>query len=150
MTFDRTSDLELVRQILTAPACYAKMVNDSAPRREDFRPDPDAQIEYVLARDEGAPVGVFLLAGAEIHFCLLPMTWGDTERIARGFLAWVWANTKHGRLVGKVPSYNALARKLAEAVGFVEVGWEPGAVVKGGKPWDRIVMEVERPYAIVR
>lgn len=126
------------------------MANDSAPAREDFRPDPALPIEYIVAREEGAPVGLFLLSGAEVHFCLLPATWGGTERIARGFLAWAWRNTRHLRLVGKVPEYNALARKLAQAVGFVEVGREPGAVQKNGKPWDRIVMEVERPYAVIR
>src|SRR5438105_10316579 len=126
--FERTADLELVRELLTHPQCWSRMVNDHAPARAVFHIEARADLEFVLASEDGEPAAVFLLrAGggfAETHFSFLPAAWGRSEAIARAFVAWVWANTHYRRLVGPVPAYNRLALRLAKRVGFTQFGIE--------------------------
>lgn len=149
MTFERTEDLALVRAILTEPRCWRRMANDQAPAVEAFQPKLRPGLEYIVARDVGELVALFLLVavegGTECHFCFVPRVWGKTAAIARAFVAWVWEETACTRLIGPVPSYNRLALKLAMEVGFTEYGRQPEAVQKGGKSYDRILMSITRP-----
>ena len=151
MTFERTTDLELVRQIITNPACYRRMANDQAPPLSHFQAVRQDGIEYIVARENHEPVALFLLVSLllgtspEVHFCFSPQCWGRTREVALGFLTWVWANTPYRRLIGPVPAYNRLALRLALAVGFRQFGVEKHAVQKHGKPYDRILLEVLRP-----
>jgi RimJ/RimL family protein N-acetyltransferase len=116
------------------------MVNDAAPPRDRFRVKPST-IEYVLATEDERPAALFLLVPPlpEIHFCFDPYTWGRTREIALAFLEWVWKNTPYRRLVGPVPAYNRLARRLAEALGFTQFGVERDAVQKRGRVYDQTV-----------
>jgi RimJ/RimL family protein N-acetyltransferase len=147
MTFERTTDLGLVRRILTLPSCYRRMANDTAPSPEVFRIWLSDQVEYILAREGGRPAALFLLVqpAPEVHFCFLPWKWGHALPVARAFLKWTWVNTSYRRLVGPVPAYNRLALKLAKDAGFTRFGAEPLAVRKHGKSYDRILLELKRP-----
>lgn len=153
MTFQRTEDYGLVQRILTDARCWRRMVNDTAPPVEEFQVGPAPNIRYILACEDALALGVFLLVttpataptGAEVHFCILPEEWGDTKRIAEGFLAWVWGKTSITYLHGPVPSYNKLALKLAESVGFVQQESFTGSVPRGGKKYNIIHLVMERP-----
>ena len=148
-TFERTVDMALVREILTEKSCWRRMTDDLAPAIDDFNPEPRADLEYIVARDAGRPVALFLLLhipqAIEVHFCFLPRVWGSTAAIARAFLAWVWAETAYTWLIGPVPENNRLCLKLAKAAGFEEFCREKGAVRKNGKTYDRILMSITRP-----
>lgn len=147
-----THDMELVERLLKRPMCYSRMVNDECPAVEDFHIDDDGRFISILAYHEAEMVGVFMLfpkspAMAEVHFCLSPMVWGRTRRIATEFLQWVWLNTSIMTLTGPVPAYNRLALELALDVGFEKVAVKPNAIKKHGKQFDMIITEAVRHAA---
>lgn len=151
MTFSITTDLALVRSILTNDKCYRRMANDAAPDIDEFRIGQRQDIRYVLAK-QGKPEALFLLCDwqadpetAEVHFCFLPCAWGHAWAIADAFLQWVWRATPLNRLIGFVPSYNRLALRLARSVGFTGNGKIYNAGSKHGKPYDLLMLETLRP-----
>ncbi len=152
MTFERTEDLELIRSILTEPACYRRIVNDAAPPIWAFQPQLKPGVECVIARDARGPLALFLLCKwetdpgtAEIHFSAMPATWGRSTVVVAAFLNWVWANTPLDILIAKVPSYNRLALRLAKEVGFEKVLVCLAVGTRRGKPYDLIETTVVRP-----
>lgn len=129
MNFERSTDYELIREILTEPRCYRPM-GHTAEEMEYFEVGPAPQIDYILAREGARPLAVFLIVqGVEIHFCFVPSVWGHTLPIARAFVAWVWANTDAKVLLGPVPAHNRLALRLACAAGFREYANRGGNVL---------------------
>lgn len=146
VTFARTTDLDAIKRLLTIPECWRRMVNDSAPPREQFEVTP-SDIEYIIATEDGNVAALFLLVPPlpEVHICVLPHWWGHSREIVLAFLEWVWTNTPHRRLVGPIPAYNLLCRRLAEDVGFAQFDIERGAVEKRGKRYDRLLLEIVHP-----
>lgn len=154
LQFRFTRDMRLVQSFLADPRCYHRMKNDDAPLLEQFdiTKSPAPGILFVVAYDLGAIAeALFLLCDspeghdtAEIHFCIAPTAWGRSEPIAREFLKWLWEHTSIERLIGKLPAYNRLARKLAMKVGFRECGacWK---CKKNGQVYDIERMVLGRP-----
>lgn len=149
MTFELTTDYELVRSLLTEPRCYARMRNDEAPNPEELQVGGFAGVRYVIGLDGKVPVAVFMLIGSKskavVHFCMSPHKWGDTEPIAIEFLEWAWKNTRLIWLKGPVPSYNRMALRLALAAGFKPEGIEENVGKKNGKLFDLCWLAIERP-----
>jgi RimJ/RimL family protein N-acetyltransferase len=149
MRFEITHDMDEVKEILAQPQTFSRMVNDAAPRLEDFEITDTDRFIAVMARGEARNKGVFLIfpkqpETAEVHFAFAPKTSGLTH-IARQFVQWTWKNTSLNCLVGCVPSYNSLSRKLAAAAGFRPYSAEFGVGKKNGKPFDHVMMEIRRP-----
>jgi RimJ/RimL family protein N-acetyltransferase len=148
-TFERTQDLDLVREILTAPPCWRRMTDDQAPSPEAFQPIACAGLEYVVAVRDGRALAIFVLivqdAAAEVHFCFRPEAWGESAPIARAFVEWVWRDTPWTWLMGPVPEHNRLALRLAEKAGFTRFAVHRAAVRRRGKTYDRILMQIARP-----
>lgn len=151
MTFERTNDMGEVKRILSEGRCWRRMVDDSAPLPEAFTPRQRDGLTYVLARDRGRLLGLFVLVAqetaAEVHFCLLPEAWGrsTTVKTGRAFVEWVWENTPLTWLLGPVPSHNRLALRLAKACGFTDFMVQRGCVSKGGKVFDLVTLQQKRP-----
>src|SRR5262249_23430241 len=79
--FERTTDLELVRQILTRPKIWPHIGDDFAPPVNEFRPNEDPRIWYVLASFEAHVLGLFMFLPEspvcwEMHASSLPEHWG--------------------------------------------------------------------------
>ena len=151
MTFARSTDYAAITELLTELRSWRRMANDDAPAPSAFHARAREGLDYVMATDAGGrPAAVFLLdrwfgaPAAEVHFCFRPGQWGNTERIARDFVAWVWANTGIQRLTGRTPDYNRLALRLAKAVGFREVGRQQGAGLRRGRPYGLVLTELEK------
>jgi RimJ/RimL family protein N-acetyltransferase len=145
VTFKLSDDYALIRSILCEPRAWRRMVDDDAPPAFGAI-HRCARVEYVIARDGGAAVAVFLIVdGNEIHFCFTPASWGKTEAIACGFLAWVWTHLPATCLYGPVPSYNRLALRLAKKVGFLETGRRSNVLTKGGREYDLVQTEIRKP-----
>jgi RimJ/RimL family protein N-acetyltransferase len=148
LTFEQTHDTNLVERTLTNPRCYSRMANDSAPQPEEFA-FLMAGCTVVLARVSREPAALFFLwdegdgKSAHVHFCFVPEFWGRpyTVYVAREFLRWVWRNTGHQRLVGRVPSYNRLALSLAIESGFTRCGESEVQGTKNGQPFHWIITE---------
>lgn len=149
MTFERTEDMRLVREILTEPSCWRRMVDDLAPGVDEFDPRPRSELEYIVARENGGAIALFVLvdieSAVEVHFCFRPKARLAIVRAGRAFVEWVWAETDIVRLIGPVPGHNGLALRLAKACGFTEIDKEGGAVRKDGQVYDRILLEARRP-----
>jgi hypothetical protein len=140
MTFERSTDYALIREILVEPRCYRRMTgvrSQESGVRIELDVGPRDGIEFVLARaDDGAPTAVFLIvAGVDVHFCFVPAFWGRTEATARGFIAWCWAETVYKLLHGHVPVHNRLALQLAQRVGFTEYG----------RTSEHVLLEIRKP-----
>lgn len=149
--FERTTDYDTVRSILTDKRCYVRMVNDFAPSVSQFEMLDMDRFSVILAREHGNPVAVFLIGDGhapgigEIHFCFVPGVWGRTTEIGRAFMGWTWANTSLHCLRGPIPSYNRLALELAEECGFEPYGIQGIAGTRNGKEYDLILTEARRP-----
>lgn len=139
MRASRTTDMELVRSIITAPQVYPWVTDDGSPAASEFQPlqaDGDGVI-YVLV-ESGAARGIFAffrqnVATTEAHTCVLPSMWGRTHLAARAALAWVFENTTFLRIVTSVPDDNPLAARLATRAGMTHYGHNPQSFQRRGR-----------------
>lgn len=157
MTFEISTDLELVRLIMTLPRIYRHITDDFSPPPEEFRPAEHPSICYVLVFDGHEHLGLFVVTRhngvtVEIHTCLLPCAWGArAKQAASEFAAWLWANAPQiQRIVTVVPDYNRLALRFARAAGMTEYGRNPASIQKGGKLHDEILLGLSRPEGETR
>ncbi len=138
LTFERTRDIELIRQVLTHPRLYRHMGDDTAPPAEEFAPNADPRIWYVLARARGELLGIlpFVPHSAvrwEVHCAFLPRAWGHTAPALAGGIRWLFEQSTCRRIVASVPRSNRLAARLAQRAGLVLWGVEPAAFLRDGQ-----------------
>lgn len=135
MRIERTYDVGFITKCLTDDAVWSAS-SDDAPLDKDlvFPPVPaDDSVIWVRAGD----YGVFMAKKVnhiefECHTCLLPTARGKAKQIGREVLASFFANTNCLRLTTKIPEFNRLAVRLAEANGFTKYGTNPKSFMKGG------------------
>ncbi len=153
MHFTPTTDLPLVKWILTNPRCYAQMPPDQAPPVHEFDVKPMAGVRWVLAMVGVVPIAAVMLKKVarrrdrlELHFCITPRGWGVSQEIAARFLKWLWRVNSHlAKIVIKVPGYNTLALRLAINSGFAAVGRQPSPYTKHGQPFEDYWFAMSRP-----
>lgn len=151
MTFEVTRNFKLVREIMTHPRVYPHVTDDFSPEPEEYRPLDHPGVIYVLVRDAGELLGMWVFCAQngvcwEVHTCLLPSAWGARgKRAARAMAAWVWANTGCQRIVTAVPEYNRLAVRFAELAGMREYGRNERSYKKHGRLMDQILLGLSRP-----
>ena len=136
MKVGRTTDMELVRSIITAPQVYPWVSDDGSPDAGDFQPVDADGVIYVLA-ESGAARGVFAFfrqnaVTTEAHTCVLPSMWGRTHLAARAAVEWVFENTEFLRIVTSVPEDNPLATRLATMAGMTLYGHNPSSFLRKG------------------
>ena len=117
-TFERTQDMELVRQIMTHPRVYPHITDDGSPSAEAFRPIEHPAVWYILVKMHGELAGVLVAAPQnsvcfEAHVCLLPNCWGHSSEAAHECCTWLFDKTGALRVVASVPGCNRLAAKMA-------------------------------------
>lgn len=128
MTFERSIDYATIRAIFERPECWRRMTGSEA--LQQFTVGPRAGYEYILVKEEGNPVAVFLvLENTEVHFVFIPEVWGRTLEIAKGFLDWAWIHIDTPVLIGPIRKGNRLALKLAKRAGFVEYPHDEGDLI---------------------
>lgn len=138
MRASRTTDMELVRSIITAPQVYPWVTDDGSPEASEFQPlqaDGDGVI-YVLV-ESGAARGVFAFfrqnaVTTEAHTCVLPQMWGRTHLAAQAAIAWVFEHTGFERITTSVPQDNPLAARLARRAGMTLYGHNPSSFLRKG------------------
>jgi RimJ/RimL family protein N-acetyltransferase len=146
MTFERTKDYALVRQIMVHPKIWPHISDDLAPPASEFQPQRTDAIWYVLAVDECKVLGMFAFVPQngvcwDVHTCLLPRAWGGPALdAARAVAPWIWANTDCRRIITTVPAYNRLALRLARAAGMREFGVNHRSYLKYGKLHDQVLL----------
>ena len=147
MEFCRTTDLALVRKILTSPDVYEHMGDDYTPPREEFDPNPHPDIVYLVAACWSAIAGLFLLIPKsrvcwELHVCMLPnATANEKWEAARGLVPWLSDNTDCRRIVAEVPRSNKPALIYGtHGIGMKYVGTHEKAFMKYGRLRDLIIL----------
>ena len=151
MTFERTRDYELIRSIMSHRRIYPFITDDLCPAVEDFRPAHSDAIWYMLAKDEGDLLGMWIFVPQngicwEVHTCLLPVGWGERgARAARELAGWVWQHTECRRIITNVPECNRLALRFAMRAGMETFGRNKQSFLKSGKVHDQIMLGLSRP-----
>jgi hypothetical protein len=146
MEFCRTTDLALVRKILTSPDVYEHMMDDYAPAREAFQVNEHPDIWYVVAACWSSLVGLFILIPEgvcfKLHLCMLPdATPQEKWEAARGIVPWLSERTHCKRLVAEAPRSNKPAMIFCtHGIGMKYVGTHEKAYMKYGKLQDLIVL----------
>lgn len=150
MTFERTTDLELVRWILTRPEIYPHIGDDYAPPVEQFTPNADPRIWWVVARSDGQPMGLFLFLPIsqvcwEAHVSMLRWAWGPLAmRAVEGVIPWIFDHTTAQRLVASIAATNRLAIRYAERAGFTRFGVNGRSCMKGGVLIDQVCLGLSK------
>jgi RimJ/RimL family protein N-acetyltransferase len=153
-----TSDLALVSSIVSEPRIHRRMCNDESPKVSGYlalmEESQRIRGDMIVLVSDPEPIGIFVLANvpearfpdaAEAYHCFLPSVWGRTEAILRECLSWVWRETGIQRLTARVPGYNRLSLRLALAVGFREVSRAVNVVIKGGRMFNVINLQIDKP-----
>jgi RimJ/RimL family protein N-acetyltransferase len=148
ITFERTRDYPLVREILTHPQLYRFLGDDATPAAAEFEVNEHPAIWYVLARDESYLLGVFTLIPQnavcfEIHAAMLPESWGQTalEALQRVFL-FMTAESGCRRIVASIPACNRLAIRYGERAGMTQFGVNPDSFLRGGTLYSQVLLGI--------
>jgi RimJ/RimL family protein N-acetyltransferase len=151
LTFERTKDYALVKEIATHPAIYPFISDDYSPSPNDFKPFEDDAIWYVLVKDGDELLGMWMFAPEnaicwQVHTCLLPNAYGKRAKQAALEMAnWIWTNTTCLRLITSVPEYNRQASIFARWAGMEEYGRNPESYMKTGILHDQILLGMSNP-----
>ena len=148
--FERTQDMEKVREILVSPRIWPFFADDFAPSPGDFRPNDDSRIWYVLAREGDRFLGVFMFIPQskilwEAHVAMLPSAWGGAARRAwKEVIPWLFEHTDCERLIAEIAEYNRPALSFAQVAGMEQYGRNPRSVAWHGKMWDLVLFGLSR------
>ena len=149
MTFERTEDAERVCRILTERRCW-ETIRDDFTEAPDFRPNADSRIWYVIAREDGRDLGLFIFVPRntvlwEWHVAVLPWAWGFASRRAgRQAIEWFFEQTQCERLIGEIAEFNRCAIAYAQAMGMQQYGRNPRSFARHGRLWDVVLFGLSR------
>lgn len=148
MNFEFTTDRTFVKQCLTSPRVWRMGSEDGMPAKEFFYLPTVTSLKYVRAEDKG----VFILdkrslVSHEVHVALLPGAYGKAVDICREAVEWTYDTLPMLQgLVANIPSYNLLAIRLAEKIGFKLIGSNPKSFLKNGKLHDTHIYQFSKEY----
>lgn len=146
MNIERTHDMALVRSIMSHPAIFPHIHDDSVT---ECAPIDHEGLYWMLVSD-GEPAGVFLVHAHnavcfEMHTCLLPRIWGkDAACAAQLLLAWAFNDTQCKKMITAVPSYNRAALRFAKAGGMVQEGVNRASFLRNGELIDQIMLGITK------
>ena len=153
MTFERTNDYCLVKQIITHPKIWPHVSDDFSPKVEVYEPIQHEAAWYVLVKDGQELLGLFALYPEnricwKVHTCLLPNSWGRrSKQAAREGVQWIFNNTECKRIITDVPEYNTLAYRFAEIGGMSQFGINHKSFQKDGKLHDVFMLGISKQEA---
>ena len=156
ITFERTTDYELVRKVMTHPAIYPHISDDSSPPAAEYRPIEHESVWYVAAYDGAELLGIWMFVPQnavcwEVHTCVLPSAWGDRGLLAARLLPlWIWANTPCRRIISNVPATNRLAMNFAAKAGMHLFAVNEDSYLKYGQLCDQALFGLSKPQEPAR
>ena len=135
--FERTTDWELIKSIVTHPRIWPWISDDLSCKPEEWQPLKN-EVFYLKVSDQEGLLGIWCLRSCtstcwEVHTCLLPRAYGNSIAASKAAIRWVFVNTPCTRLITAVPSDNRLALRLARRAGMLEFGCNPKSFVKRGE-----------------
>lgn len=147
---ERTTDVELIKRVVTDPAVYPHASDDYSPSPAAWEPLVDDCIWYVKASDGDELLGLWMFHPEnaicwKVHTCLLPNAYGARAKVAAKMMAeWLWDHTPCQRLVTDVPAFNRLAFHFARRAGMEQFGVNPKSFMKNGQLHDQILLGMSR------
>jgi len=155
ITFGRTQNYELIREILTYPRIYPYISDDYSPPASEYQPVKHDAVWYVLALDVHTNghdlLGLWMFVPQngvcwEVHTALLPCAWGDVGLAAAQLLpAWIWEHTPCRRIITNVPATNRLAFHFAIKAGMEIYGTNRASYLKNGALCDQTCLGISAP-----
>lgn len=135
MKIELTDDKEFIHRCLTSPKVWRMGVDDFF---KGIEPSSD-----LLSFQRGnalwvkTPYGAFIglptnFVTYDCHIALLPVAEGLAVDVSRAVIDFAFSNTKARRLNASVPSFNLLARRLAEKSGFRLIGINEKSFLRDG------------------
>jgi len=149
LTICRTVDIGKIKPIMTHPAVYPWVSDDSAPDPKDFEPVINDHVYYLLVESD-SPLAVFLYhphnaITYEVHTCVLPGGYGECARAAAKMsLQWMINNTDARKIITYVPFNNAKARQFALRCGLSIEGINRASFLKNGVVYDQYLLGITR------
>jgi len=139
LTFERTREWELVRQIATHPKVLARNLGRFSPSPDDWEPEQDDRVWYVLAKSDGGSVLGMSSSTRKIRFFGAPTVAscrrvGENKRLNayQEACSWLWANSSCLRIIGSIPECNSLALGIALKCGMDKWESTPRAIKRAG------------------
>jgi hypothetical protein len=151
LTVTPTRDEGRIKALVTHPAIWKGIADDSSPRPECWFPDVNGERVWLVVRLDDEAIGLFAAEPRTKvlwvwHVGFLPKCCGDTGRKAtKLFFQWIWENTSCVRLIGEVPKCNHLAFWFALRVGMRIFAVNPASFLRNGKLYDLILFGMSRP-----
>lgn len=148
MKIEFTDDADFVLKCLTSPKVWRMGTDDSF---KDIDPTSDLlKLDKGNARWVRTPYGVYLglptnCITYDCHIALLPSVRGRAVEVSRAVIDFVFSNTKAQRLNASVPSFNLLARRLAEQCGFKLIGVNEKSFLRDGVLHDQHFYGISKP-----
>lgn len=146
---ERTTDLSLVREIVTHPYVW-KWVSDDSVSSSSYIPPMVDSILWLKATDCGQLMGVYMVhphngATVEIHTCLLPCARGQpAKRLAVEVLQWIFDNTGYVKIITNVPENNPYALNYARRAGLLDEGINRKSISIAGKLYDQYMLGITK------
>ncbi len=134
MKIEFTDDEAFVRYCLTSPKAWRMGIDDLF---KDIDPSKLVRIEKREDLWVKTPVGIFIgrpmnCVTYDCHIALLKSAEGRAVEISKQVMQFVFKNTSTQRLNASIPSFNLLARRLAEKCGFRLIGINEKSFLRDG------------------
>jgi hypothetical protein len=152
MRFERTTDADLVKAIVTHPQIWPKITDDNAGSPEDWQPSMSDAAWYVLIWDDEDLLGLWAFFPEnsvtwKAHICFLPDAYGRSKWATMELFDWIWHTTECQRIIGEIAWSNRLALRMVISAGCVPFGIDSASFLKNGILEDRVAVGISRPVS---
>lgn len=150
MQFERSTDYELLGQLLRNPWLYPFISDDFAPAIEDVVAIENPGLWHILASDEQGILGCYVFEPRspilwEFH-TVMPLNSraliAMRELLGQG--GWLWSQTPCLRAVTYVAEYNSVALRFGLRAGLTVYGRNPKSYLKSGVLQDQILLGISK------
>lgn len=148
MRIEFTDDKEFMRHCLTSPKVWRMGVDDFFTAFDPQSPllSFEKGSQRWLKTDYGCLIGIPTnFVTLDCHIALLPSVEGKAVEVCTAAMGFIFANTNTQRLNVSVPSFNLLARRLAEKCGFKLIGINEKSFLRGGVLHDQHFYGISKP-----
>ena len=147
MIISETTDIDLIKSILSNPEIYDRIADDKAPSVEDFEPVPPSDFVYYLTDDEN--IGLVFLhwkngVALEGHVHVLKEHRDKAMTFSEKALKWIWKNTGALKIVVSIPSIYPDVVRFVEKNGFEREGLRRGSYMKNGVLCNQVLLGLSR------
>lgn len=135
----QTQNKKDIEKIINHPKIYKWLVDDLSPK--EFKISLKDDILYLINGEKTGLIIVEHLNGitCQIHTVALPSLWGRVDEFAKEVCQWIFTNTRYLKIITFIPTYNRLAKRLAEKCWMEKEGLIIKSFLKNWRTWDQYV-----------